>query len=164
MKVTKKSILSVFVWASMTTCTMAQNFVKVQFVEGLGSGREGAQFVADGRKATKWCYDAPEKMPYYVVVEASEAFKLKEYVLVTGDDTYTYPERNPATWMVYGSNDKKDWKLLDERHSNFRMADLNEQEYYFPVKDASAFKFYKFLFMEMQDETRIQLSEIMLVK
>lgn len=144
---------------------LAQERVKATFVEGTGDrGREGAPMVTDGRKSTKWCIDMPQRMPYYVVLEAEKPIVLSEYTFTTGDDTHSYPDRNPASWMVYGSNDKTTWKLLDEKHSYFRMTDLNEQEYFFPVKTKAEFKYFKFTFLEMQDDTRIQLSEIGLIR
>ena len=144
---------------------VAQDRVKVSFAAGTGArGNEGARMVCDGLKSTKWCIDMPQQMPYYVILEAATPIKLNEYTLTTGDDTSSYPDRNPASWMVYGSNDKKEWKLLDEKHSYFRMTGLNEQEYFFPVKATTEYKFYKFTFLEMQEDTRIQLSEIGLTK
>lgn len=153
-------------WAAMALMLMggmacAQERVKTTFVEGTGErGPEGARMVCDGLKSTKWCIDQPQRMPYYVILEAEKPVKLAEYTLTTGDDTSSYPDRNPASWMVYGSNDKQQWKLLDEKHSYFRMTDLNEQEYFFPVRAKAEYRFFKFCFLEMQDETRIQLSEI----
>lgn len=143
----------------------AQQFVKTSFVDGtLPDGKEGARMVTDGMKSTKWCIDDPIRLPYYVVLEAAEPVTLKEYTLATGNDTHSYPERNPSTWFVYGSNDKSQWKLLDERHSNFRMADLNAQEYFFTAQGKTPFRYFKFVFSEMQADTRLQLSEIGLVK
>jgi hypothetical protein len=66
--------------------------------------------------------------------------------------------------VVYGSNDQKNWKIVAEEHSNLRMGGLNEQDYYFPVKSRTPFRFFKFVFQEMQEDTRIQLSEIALIK
>ena len=153
--------------ALMTFCAgvMAQNQVKVSFVDGTTTeGDENARMVADGLKFTKWCYDAPQRMPYYVILSTETAVQLREYSLTTGNDTHSYPDRNPASWMVYGSNDQSTWKLIDERHSCFRMSDLNEQEYFFSVQAKGDYRFFKFVFTEMQDGTRIQLSEISLYK
>ena len=142
---------------------VAQKEVKLSFVDGtMPEGREGARMVADGRRSTKWCIDAPQRMPYYVILSAESAVQPGEYSLTTGDDTHSYPDRNPASWMVYGSNDQSRWTLLDERHSCFRMTDLNEQEYYFSLKATEGYRYFKFVFTEMQDDTRIQLSEIRL--
>ncbi len=162
---TARRFTMVCLMAAMCTALVAQDKVKTSFVDGtLPDGREGARMVADGLKMTKWCIDSPQRMPYYVILSAESAVQLKEYSLTTGNDTHSYPDRNPASWMVYGSNDQSSWKLLDEKHSYFRMTDLNEQEYFFPVKAKDSYRFFKFVFHEMQDDTRIQLSEITLYK
>ncbi len=162
--VMKRSAL-VCTLAALCTGAMAQDRVKLSFVDGtMPDGREGSRMVADGLKSTKWCFDAPQRMPYYVILSTESAVQLREYSLTTGNDTHSYPDRNPASWMVYGSNDQSSWKLIDEKHSYFRMTDLNEQEYFFPVKAKESYRFFKFVFTEMQDDTRIQLSEISLYK
>ena len=162
---TAKRMTAVVALVALCAGAMAQNRVKVSFVDGTTTeGREGAQMVADGLKSTKWCYDAPQRMPYYVILSTETAVQPREYSLTTGNDTHSYPDRNPASWMVYGSNDQSAWKLIDERHSCFRMTDLNEQEYFFPVEAKESYRYFKFVFTEMQDDTRIQLSEISLYK
>ena len=130
MKQSMKSLLAAVVLVSVSAAASAQNVVKATFVEGTKpDGREGAAKVADGRKSTKWCIDEPNQMPYYVILSAGEQpIQLQEYIFTTADDTDMYPERNPCSWTVYGSNDKTNWKVVDEKHSNLRMGDLNEQE------------------------------------
>lgn len=166
MKQSMKSLLAAVVLVSVSAAASAQNVVKATFVEGTKpDGREGAAKVADGRKSTKWCIDEPNQMPYYVILSAGEQpIQLQEYIFTTADDTDMYPERNPCSWTVYGSNDKTNWKVVDEKHSNLRMGDLNEQEYFFPVKTKGTYRYFKFVFYEMQEGTRIQLSEIGLAK
>ena len=125
--VMKRSAL-VCTLAALCTGAMAQDRVKLSFVDGtMPDGREGSRMVADGLKSTKWCVDAPQRMPYYVILSTESAVQPCEYSLTTGNDTHSYPDRNPASWMVYGSNDQSSWKLIDEKHSYFRMTDLNEQ-------------------------------------
>lgn len=158
---------SVFVaLCSISMVMLAQTPVKTSFVSGSDKGgKESADKVTDGRKFSKWCLDNEKKMPYFVVLSVGETpIVLKEYLFTTGDDTASYPDRNPATWVVYGSNDMKTWKVLDEKNSHLRMGAMNAQDYYFPVKPKDAYKFFKFEFHEMQEGTRIQLSEISLMK
>ncbi len=165
MKQTMKTFVATLIMTGTTAIMMAQTPVKATFVEGSDKGRrESADKVADGKKFTKWCLDAPQKMPYYVILSVDEPIALGEYILTTGDDTNEYPERNPCSWLVYGSNDQKDWKLVAEQHSCLRMGDLNEQDYYFTTKNQKPFRYFKFVFQEMQEGTRIQLSEIALIK
>ena len=139
--------------------------VKTTFVEGTqANAKEGSALVADGHKWTKWCVDAPGEMPYHVVLDATEATAMKAYALVTAEDTHYYPMRNPISWNIYGSNDRKEWTLVEQVKYNRRLDDQNEQTYTFRLKDAKPWRYYKFEFTRMADGTRLQLSEIELYK
>ena len=142
-----------------------QTPVKATFVSGSGSnGKEGAAMVADGRLFTKWCIDERRQMPYNVVLDAGQQIPLTEYRFVTGDDTHTYPDRNPVSWRVSGSNDKQSWTTLDEQKNNRRQRDENEQEYRFKPATSGNYRYYRFEFTKMAGGTRLQLSEIKLYK
>ncbi len=139
--------------------------VKATYVSGSGrDGKEGAAKAADGWFFTKWCIDEPSQMPYSITLDAGEAAPISEYRFVTGDDTHDYPERNPITWKMSGSNDQKSWTVLDEQKSNRRLRDENEQEYRFRPATSGNYRYYRFEFLKMADGTRLQLSEIKLFK
>lgn len=138
--------------------------IKTTFVSGPGNGKEGAAMVSDGFFYTKWCIDEPGKMPYSIVLDAGTSTAITEYGLVTGDDSHTYSGRNPRNWKVMGSNDKSNWKQLSEVKNDRSMRDENEQEYRFRVKNAPAYRYYKFVFEKTWEDTRIQLAEIKLYK
>ena len=113
-------------------------------------------------KSTKWCIDDPRQMPYSIVLDAGSQTSLTEYGLVTGDDTHSYPSRNPVTWRVSGSNDKQAWTVIDEQKYNRRLRDENEQEYRFKPARKGQFRYYRFEFIRMAEGTRLQLSEVKL--
>lgn len=139
--------------------------VKATYVSGSGrDGKEGAAKAADGWFFTKWCIDEPSQMPYSITLDAGEAAPISEYRFVTGDDTHDYPERNPISWKMSGSNDQKSWSVLDEQKSNRRLRDENEQEYRFRPATSGNYRYYRFEFLKMADGTRLQLSEIKLFK
>ena len=117
---------------------------------------------SDGRLSTKWCIDDPQQMPYSIVLDAGSQTSLTEYGLVTGDDTHSYPSRNPVTWRVSGSNDKQAWTVIDEQKYNRRLRDENEQEYRFKPAVKGQFRYYRFEFIRMAEGTRLQLSEVKL--
>lgn len=148
----------------ITLHRVARTAIKTTFVSGTGTGKEGAAMVADGFFYTKWCVDQPGKMPYSIVLDAGNRTTIAEYGLVTGDDTHSYPGRNPQTWKVLGSNDKNKWEVIDVKKRDRSMRDENEQEYRFRVKNAPAYRYYKFEFEKMWEDTRIQLAEIKLYK
>ena len=142
-----------------------QTPVKATFVSGSGNNsKEGAAMVADGRLFTKWCIDESRQMPYNVVLDAGQQIPLTEYRFVTGDDTHTYPDRNPVSWKVSGSNDKQSWTTVDEQKNNRRLRDENEQEYRFKPATSGNYRYYRFEFTKMAAGTRLQLSEIKLYK
>lgn len=73
-----------------------------------GTGKEGYTKLFDvnnsGTNATKWCVQNFSANDTYVVIEASEVVTLTNYTFITGNDTGTYPGRNPKAWELYGSN------------------------------------------------------------
>ena len=139
--------------------------VKATFVSGSGrDGKEGAAMAADGWLFTKWCIDEPHQMPYSIILDAGEAAPVTEYRFVTGDDTHDYPDRNPVSWKMSGSNDQKSWTVLDEQKGNRLLRDENEQEYRFRPATSGNYRYYRFEFLKMAGGTRLQLSEIKLFK
>ena len=144
---------------------MPQVPVKTTFANGTGrDGKEGPAMATDGRLFTKWCIDEPRQMPYIIVLDAGLPTTISEYRFVTGDDTHSYPDRNPITWRMSGSNDKQNWTTVDEQKNNRRLRDENEQEYRFKTAAPGSFRYYRFEFIRMSDGTRLQLSEIKLYK
>ena len=142
-----------------------QTPVKATFVKGSGRhDKEGAPMIADGFLFTKWCIDEPQEMPYSIVLDAGGQTPITEYRFYTGDDTHSYPERNPVTWRMSGSNDQQNWTTLDEQKNNRRLRDENEQEYRFKPATTGNYRYYRFEFLRMADGTRLQLSEIKLFK
>ncbi len=142
-----------------------QTPVKATFVSGTGrDGKEGTAMAADGRLFTKWCIDEPRQMPYAIVLDTNQPTVISEYRFYTGDDTHTYPDRNPVTWRMSGSNDQQNWTTLDEQKGNRRLRDENEQEYRFKPTASGSFRYYRFEFIGMTNGTRLQLSEIKLFK
>lgn len=139
--------------------------VKATFVSGSGrDGKEGAAKAADGWMFTKWCIDEPKQMPYSITLDAGEQTPITEYRFVTGDDTHDYPDRNPVTWKMSGSNDQQTWTTLDEQKGNRLLRDENEQEYRFRPATSGNYRYYRFEFLKMAGGTRLQLSEIKLFK
>ena len=103
-------------------------------------------------------------MPYTIVLDAGQATAVTEYRFYSGDDTHSYPDRNPVTWKLSGSNDQKSWTVIDEQKNNRRLRDENEQEYRFKTPQAGSFRYFRFEFISVTNGTRIQLSEIKLYK
>ena len=80
----------------------------------------------------------------WAVVVATEPVAVKQYSIVTGGDTYAYSDRNPRSWKVEGSNDNKNWTLIDEQVDDHSIALVSREEFVFPVNDATKYKYFKF--------------------
>lgn len=161
----KKKLTIAVLTIAIATNVLAQEKVKTVFDSGTTTvEKEGAAMAADGKMYTKWCIDDKSQLPYTIVLDAKQPTKISEYGLVTGDDTSTYKGRNPQTWKVLGSNDKKTWELVDEMKLDRRMREENEQEYRYKVKGEKEYRYYMFKFLMMTEGTRLQLSEIFLYR
>lgn len=93
------------------------------WIDGSGGfGGEDESMLIDGdRNSTKWCTD---KIPGFLIFKSDEPIKPTYYGLVTGGDTYSYPDRNWKTWRIYGANFESDeeakqesdkWVLIDDK-------------------------------------------------
>lgn len=59
----------------------------------------------------------------YFVCQTEQAIAPGAYVLVTGNDTATYSDRNPIQWVLYGSTDGENWVALDQVSNGNMVAD-----------------------------------------
>ena len=145
----------------LVTTVWAQETIKTTLVSGTGTdAEEGPAMICDGDVSTKWCIDEPENMPYTIILDAGKPAEFAEYGLVTGNDTQDYPDRNPVTWVLSGSDDRQNWTVMDKQLNDRTLRDENEQEYRFKPSRKGKFRYYKFEFTAMAGGTRIQLSEI----
>ena len=87
-----------------------------------GFGGEDHSMLIDGdRDATKWCSNS---LPGWMIFKTSEPIKPSYYGLVTGGDTYSFPDRNWRSWKIYAANFDSDedakpesdkWVLIDDK-------------------------------------------------
>lgn len=134
------------------------------------SSDESTPHLIDGKKDTKWCF-ACNSWPltitinngemisnYYPLIQIAmdNPYVLTHYQLTEGADTYVYPNRNWATWEVYGTNDWNDddsWVLIskesDATKTLFRAEDDNTETQYTSTYEVdnteNAYKYYMFI-------------------
>ncbi|MFJ7932922.1 glycosyl hydrolase family 95 catalytic domain-containing protein [Sporosarcina sp. NPDC096371] len=126
--------------------------VKVTSNVGNAAYGEGIEKLTDGSKDTKW-YSGDYAAPFWVQWEYSEAQVISEYTFTSGNDA---PDRDPKNWTLKGSNDGKEWTVLDTR-SNEAFASRKLTKSYKFTND-TAYNFYKFD-LESRDGKKIQLAE-----
>lgn len=84
-------------------------------------GEEHDKLIDGDAQGTKWCTNSGD---YYIVFKSSEPIKPTYYGLVTGGDTYSYPDRNWKDWDIYAADFDSDeeaeresdaWVLIDHK-------------------------------------------------
>ena len=66
----------------------------------------------------------------YVYWEMTEAVNPVGYVLVTGNDTAKFPDRNPISWVLYGATEDGEWVALDTvQNGNLQPTDFSAHVY-----------------------------------
>lgn len=95
-----------------------------------------------------------------VVWQTDEAVTLSAYALITGNDNLEYQDRLPLAWSLYGSDDGKEWSLIDAV-SDGKMESLNFEPYVYTVEQAQAYSYYTIVFEESNGG--IQLCELLML-
>ena len=106
----------------------------------------------DDNKWTKYCGNFTAGTTLYIFIDAGKRVSLSGYRMTTAADTNTYPERNPISWSLLGSDTKSSrpddvaWTLLDHRENDNTL-------------DAYSFESYDFFFTyqpnyAVNDETK----------
>jgi hypothetical protein len=73
---------------------------------------EGALKIADGSVDTKWITAIPNQVGF-LTFDFGVSTSIDAYNFATGGDTATYPNRNPLTWKLSGSDDAVSWATVD---------------------------------------------------
>ncbi len=88
--------------------------VKVESLKGRGVDSNSDQTVAqstDGDGGSKWCVIHEGKNPVWHA-DFGEGRELSGYQFTSANDV---PERDPASWVLEGSDDGKTWMIRDEQ-------------------------------------------------
>ena len=94
---------------------------------GSGSaGGEGYNKLLDGNTGTKWCSKVKSDGVWYVEFHTASAVQVDGYKLTTGNDTQTYPGRNPKNWTLKAKVNSGDaWTVIDTKTDNTDMPAAN---------------------------------------
>lgn len=115
----------------------------------------------DGNLSTKLCCQ-PDGTTATVQFQLKKSVTVVGYALVTGGDTSEFPERNPRAWSLFGSENGKEWHLIDQMTNGRDVLEgLDCEAYGFSVADAAkeSYRYFKIVF---DGDNLIQLSEIIL--
>ena len=117
---------------------------------------EGYWNLFDGDKDTKWCVQESLKLPipglfnlcWYVEFNSLVPRKAKSYTLTTGNDTGTYPRRNPKEWVLYAKYSEEDeWKEIDRVNNEFetekQLSPTSKADKEFIISEPGEYMYYR---------------------
>ena len=99
--------------------------------------------------------------PFDIVVQYMEPKEMSAYAMTTANDNTNY-DRSPKTWDFYGSNDGKEWVLLDEVADGDFTG--NWQTKIFSLGKNVAYSYYKWTIKANDGGWGTQLGELALVE
>ncbi len=98
---------------------------------------EGQDKLFDDNTNTKFCGQFSADDTLYIFIDAGKRVSLSCYRLTTGTDTFFYPDRNPISWALLGSNTKTSdagddvWEPLDHHENDYTLGTYSRAPYDF---------------------------------
>ena len=116
----------------------------------------------DDDVTTKYCADFNADVPLYIYIDAGEPVTISGYRITTAADTKNYPERNPITWSLLGSNTQSNvpddgvWTLLDRRENDTTLGATNYTPYDFIISHSD-------IMGDVNSDGQVDLSDAIMV-
>ena len=122
------------------------------------SDSEGIAQAFDNQANSKWCFEHKNKPIIANIQVSGKASPLTEYTITSGNDV---PDRDPSTWKLEGSNDLKNWTMLDQKNDQPKWS-RRKQEKVFKIKNNTAYPHYRFVFEANKSTPHFQVADIKL--
>ena len=111
-------------------------------------GPEGYAKLVDQDKTTKWCVvnNSGTWETIWMDFESDAWFIPNGYILTTGNDTQTNPNRNPKEWLLYGKVfENDDWTELAHVTNGGGLEAKNTTDYTFPLTGITqGYRYFRF--------------------
>lgn len=121
------------------------------------SSSQTVQQSIDGKPETKWCIENPDKKIVWQV-NLGEAKPLSQYSFTSANDV---PQRDPAHWLLEGSDDGTSWKQLDKKTNVAPISGRGKQVTY-PLPAEVKHQHYRITFAPRKGSSHFQVAEISL--
>jgi hypothetical protein len=135
-------------------------------IDKSGRGTNGAnssetpQLLLDGNTATKWCVTTGT--PAYIGFKTYQPVTVTAYQLWTANDTASHTDRNPKSWVLYGSTDGVTWEVIDAVQDG-GMSTTNYTASTYAVDSPAAYSYYFLKIYSLTGSANtMQLSDIRL--
>ena len=148
-------------WATETTVEYGRYYGFTAITGSPGnSDAEGIASLVDGKTYTKWCVTTLGN-PTFIEFNSSLAFVPTGYRMITGNDTGTYPHRNPVSWTVKGKLHRDDeWTTLATETDNYSMPQGSGMHKDFSITgNSNPYQYFRFEVSKVERNLAFQLSE-----
>ena len=128
--------------------TMSPNDFYIPHNTLSNTGNEGYAKLIDKDKSTKWCVsnNTGAWETIWLDFETDLWFIPSSYILTTGSDTQTNPNRNPKEWVLYGKTFEDDeWTELAHVTDGGGLEAKNTTDYSFDITGAiEGYRYFRF--------------------
>lgn len=129
------------------------------FGDAMQNSEQSIISAGDGNPASKWCVEHKNKDVIWQV-DLGSPTAIPGYSFTSADDI---PARDPRTWRFEGSQDGKNWTLIDQHQNEPPFANRAEKKSYkIALEKAEKFQHYRFVFVPAADAQHFQVAEITL--
>lgn len=104
------------------------------------------------KKDAKYCVDG--RKSFWTSYKSARPLRLYAYSLTSANDN---PNRDPKSWTLYGSNNNKDWHILDQQEN--QQFPYRHATQYYTLSNTEKYTYYKLDVKDNQGEKGIQLAE-----
>lgn len=120
---------------------------------------EGHENLVDGNTSTKWCTSNTSSA--YIEFHSAQAFVPTGYVLTTGNDNSSNPNRNPKSWVLKGKLNSTDteWTTLATVTNDNTLEDKDYTPYEFSISNTQQYQYFRFEVTATHGANVMQLSE-----
>ena len=115
------------------------------------------------RELRNWCSNVKSDGVWYVEFHTASAVQVDGYKLTTGNDTQTYPGRNPKNWTLKAKVNSGDaWTVIDTKTDNTDMPAANYSSVDFETDVQGMHQYFRLEVSTVQSGDGLQLSEMQL--
>ena len=110
------------------------------------NSKENFPMLIDGDRTTKWCVtEQAISSTFYIEFYSQEAFVPTGYVLTTGNDNVSSPNRNPKSWVIKAAQSYSDpWTTIATVTNDNVLQDVNTTDFEFTIDNNAVYKYFRF--------------------
>ena len=169
MKVKLLTLLALLLTAATQAFSAYDKHVYTKYTATSGNGKsndgENYEKLVDNDKSTKWCV-LDMQGNTFIEFQSEEPIIPVGYIMTTGNDTESSPERNPKNWKILAKKQQSDeWTTLADVTNNDEMPAANTTDKEFSITDnIGAYQYFRLEVSAAKSGDTFQLAEFQFVE